>query len=300
MGDRGSGAVFFAHCPLQCVYCQNRELVNGAGIEISPQRLGEIFLELQNYAGAANINLVTPTHYVPTLVEVLEPLRQSGSLHIPVVYNTSSYDEVATLRLMEGAVDVYLADYKYAIDTTARELSRASHYPLKALLALDEMMRQVPEWVEDDQGLLRRGVIVRHLVLPGRVEESLRALDVLYKRYGTAVRLSIMSQYTPLTEVPSRKSSELLACCKERSMAVADDGADEHRLAPSRSDGAGDLARYGLEGSVSSEEYERVLDYADDLGFEDYFWQEGGAAEESFIPAFDGTGVLTPAPVMLA
>lgn len=310
MGEQGSGAIFFAYCPLQCVYCQNRALVQGAGVEVSPQRLAEICLELQNNQHAANINLVTPTHYVPTLAEVIRPLRETGALHIPVVYNTSSYDEVSTLGLMDGIVDIYLADYKYAVDTTAQQLSRASHYSHKALLALDEMFRQVPEWIENDQGLLKRGVIVRHLVLPGRIEESLRALDVLHDKYGNKIRLSIMSQYTPLASVnPSAFVTQEAPVAQETfvaqganrsaaplSHAASSPGASLDKVAcgklgewePHQS--VCDLARYGLQGTVSPEEYEQVLDYADSLGFEDYFWQEGETATESFIPAFDGTG----------
>lgn len=253
VGDRGSGAVFFSHCPLQCVYCQNRELVAGCGIEISPVQFADVLLRLQNQQHAANINLVTPTHYVPSIASVLAKLRESGRLHIPVVYNTSSFDSPLALRLMDGLVDVYLADFKYASAAEARMLSHASGYPQAALSAIDAMVAQVPCWQENDEGLLRRGVIVRHLVLPGRAAESKRALEMLHLRYGNRIRLSIMSQYTPLAE---------------------------------------GLQRYGLAGRVTEEEYEEVLDYADWLGIEDYFWQQGDAAKESFIPDFNGEGVL--------
>lgn len=324
VGEQGSGAVFFAYCPLQCVYCQNRVLVEGSGIDVTDEELAALFLRLQNEEHAANINLVTPTHYVPTIARVLRELcgtevsipsasaeaiepdtssvsaapaasiasSASGALHIPVVYNTSSYETPETLRLMDGLVDVYLADFKYATPDVARRLSHAPDYPEVALAAIDEMLRQVPMWqdavpnttqssseasqncndyrhvnengvFEDDTEcetnlaaeapvLLQRGVIVRHLVLPGYIEESKRALEVLAERYGNRIRLSIMNQYTP--------------------------------LAPG-------LERYGLIGTVTPEEYEEVLDCADELGIQDYFWQEGGAAEESFVPAFDGTGV---------
>ncbi len=253
MGDKGSGAVFFSHCPLQCVYCQNKELVSGSGIEVTDERFTAALLRLQNNEHAANINLVTPTHYTPTIARVLRPLREQERLYIPVVYNTSSYDSLEALALMAGVVDVYLADFKYASGLQAAALSHAPNYPEVALAAIDEMVRQVPVWEEDEKGLLQRGVIVRHLVLPGRVEESKRALEVLAGRYGNKVRLSIMSQYTPL---------------------------------------ASGLERYGLQGRVTKEEYEEVLDYADLLGLEDYFWQQGDAAQESFVPAFDGEGVL--------
>lgn len=259
VGNQGSGAVFFAYCSLQCVYCQNQSLVQGAGVEVTPQRFADILLRLQNVQHAANINLVTPTHYVPTIASVVRSLRSTGALHIPVVYNTSSYETVSTVRLMDGLVDIYLADFKYQDSEVARAFSRARDYPVQALQAIDEMVRQVPSWLEDDQGLLKKGVIVRHLVLPGQIEGSLKALKMLFERYGNRVRLSIMSQFTPL-------------------------------MGESSSGNTGTLSRYGLNRVVSTDEYEYVLDYADYLGFEDYFWQEGASAEESFIPVFDGTG----------
>ena len=252
VGDKGSGAVFFSHCPLQCVYCQNRELVSGSGIQISLQQFKEVLLRLQNGEHAANINLVTPTHYTPSIAAALGELRDSRALTIPVVYNTSSFDSLEALSLMRGKVDVYLADFKYASAFEAGKLSHAPRYPEIALAAIEEMVAQVPVWEEDDEGLLLKGVIVRHLVLPGRVEESKRALATLHDRFGSGVRLSIMSQYTPL---------------------------------------ASGLERYGLAGRVTEEEYEEVLDYADSLGVEDYFWQQGDAAQESFVPEFNGEGV---------
>ena len=271
VGEQGSGAVFFSYCPLGCVYCQNEDLVTGAGIEVGFEQFKQALLRLQNEEHAANINLVTPSHYVPTIAEALRQLRKvsveefpegsvvnggsSGDrLVIPVVYNTSSYDSVESLRQLKGLIDIYLADFKYVSPEVARKLSHAANYPEVALAALDEMVAQVGFWSENAQGLLERGIIVRHLVLPGHIEESFQVLRVLHERYGNKIRLSIMNQYTPLR---------------------------------------GDLVRYGLSGKVSNEEYESVLDYADYLGIEDYFWQESGAATESFIPTFDGTGVIS-------
>lgn len=271
VGEQGSGAVFFSYCPLGCVYCQNEDLVAGAGIEVGFEQFKQTLLRLQNEEHAANINLVTPSHYVPTIAEALRQLRKvsveefpesnavnggsSGDrLVIPVVYNTSSYDSVESLRQLKSLIDIYLADFKYVSPEVARKLSHAANYPEVALAALDEMVAQVGFWSENAQGLLERGIIVRHLVLPGHIEESFQVLRVLHERYGNKIRLSIMNQYTPLR---------------------------------------GDLVRYGLSGKVSNEEYESVLDYADYLGIEDYFWQEGGAATESFIPTFDGTGVIS-------
>ena len=271
VGEQGSGAVFFSYCPLGCVYCQNEDLVAGAGIEVGFEQFKQTLLRLQNEEHAANINLVTPSHYVPTIAEALRQLREvsveefpesnavnggsSGDrLVIPVVYNTSSYDSVESLRQLKGLIDIYLADFKYVSPEVARKLSHAANYPEVALAALDEMVAQVGFWSENAHGLLEKGIIVRHLVLPGHIEESFQVLRVLHERYGNKIRLSIMNQYTSLR---------------------------------------GDLVRYGLSGKVSNEEYESVLDYADYLGIKDYFWQEGGAATESFIPTFDGTGVIS-------
>lgn len=271
VGEQGSGAVFFSYCPLGCVYCQNEDLVAGVGIEVGFEQFKQTLLRLQNEEHAANINLVTPSHYVPTIAEALRQLRKvsveefpegsvvnggsSGDrLVIPVVYNTSSYDSVESLRQLKGLIDIYLADFKYISPEVARKLSHAANYPEVALAALDEMVAQVGFWSENAHGLLEKGIIVRHLVLPGHIEESFQVLRVLHERYGNKIRLSIMNQYTPLR---------------------------------------GDLVRYGLSGKVSNEEYESVLDYADYLGIKDYFWQEGGAATESFIPTFDGTGVIS-------
>lgn len=257
VGDRGSGAIFFAHCALGCVYCQNKRLAEGEGIEVDPQRLAGIMLELQNEQHAANINLVTASHYAPTVAAVLLALRQSGQLRIPVVWNTSGYECIETLMLLDGLVDVYLVDLKYANARTSERLSRARDYPEVALAAIERMILQVGEPYFDEAGYLQKGVIVRHLVLPGYVDDSLAALKILYERFGAHVMLSIMNQFT-----------------------IVDDAFDGEA--------------YGLGRAVSDEDYERVLDFADELGIEDYFWQEGGAASESFVPAFDGTGVIRP------
>lgn len=260
VGDQGSGAVFFSYCSLKCVYCQNYDLAHGLGIEITRDRLRDILLELQNDQHAVNINLVTPTHYLPHIASVLKELRQEAmapyALTIPVVYNTSGFETVGALSLVDGLVDIYLSDFKYAFDKTSLQLSHAKRYPEAALLAISDMVRQVgmPEF-DAKTGLMNKGVIVRHLVLPGRIEESFEAIRLLQEQFGDSVVLSIMNQYTPL-----------------RSM--------------------GNLGAYHLDDVVSPEQYESVLAYADSLGIEDYFWQEGGSCEESFIPAFDGTGVM--------
>jgi putative pyruvate formate lyase activating enzyme len=257
VGEQGSGAVFFSWCPMHCVYCQNMGLANGEGVEVPDEQLRRIFLRLQDEEHAANLNLVTPTHYLPHIAWTLKAMREAGELRIPVVYNTSGYERAEVLRLLEGLVDIYLVDCKYASAETAQALSKCADYLPVALAGIHEMLRQVGPWREGADGLLEKGVIVRHLVLPGHVGESCQVLDALKASFGdelAKLRLSIMDQFTPL-------------------------------------EAAGDLARYGLDGVVSADEYEVVLDHADGLGIEEYFWQEGSTATESFIPAFDLTGV---------
>ena len=262
----GSGTVFFSGCPLRCCYCQNAAISMGfKGVDIPLSRLVEIFLELQDREHAANINLVTPTQYAPWIIEAVAQARQRG-LRVPIVYNTSGYETAEAVAALAGTVDAYLADFKYAPDTVsdaAHRYSRAANYHDEALAALDEMVAQVGEpvfgehrWTEDGiemvAPLLTRGVIVRHLVLPGRVDDSRYVVRELWERYGNRVLYSFMSQYTPVRDFPQLPE---------------------------------------LNRPTSAEEYEALLDFADELGLEDYFWQEGDAALESFIPAWDGTGV---------
>lgn len=254
VGDQGSGAIFFSYCPLHCVYCQNKELAAGAGIEVSAAEFRQIVLRLQNEEHAANINLVTPTHYVNLIAPILRDLKECGALSIPVVYNTSGYESAASLAAMDGVVDIYLTDYKYADADVARILSSAADYPRVALDALDAMYAQVGKPIFNEAGLMTKGVIVRHLVLPGYVKNSYAALDTLSSYADGRVLFSIMNQFTSL-------------------------------LAPDK------LEHFGLEAQVTENDYEALLNYADELGFGEYFWQEGGACEESFIPCFDGTGV---------
>lgn len=254
VGDQGSGAIFFSYCPLHCVYCQNKELAAGAGVEVSAAEFRQIVLRLQNEEHAANINLVTPTHYVNLIAPILRDLKECGALSIPVVYNTSGYESAASLAAMDGVVDIYLTDYKYADADVARILSSAADYPRVAFDALDAMYAQVGKPIFNEAGLMTKGVIVRHLVLPGYVKNSYAALDTLSSYADGRVLFSIMNQFTSL-------------------------------LAPDK------LEHFGLEAQVTENDYEALLNYADGLGFGEYFWQEGGACEESFIPCFDGTGV---------
>ena len=264
VGEQGSGAIFFSYCPMHCVYCQNRALAEGDGIEVPNDQLGKAILRLQNEEHAANINLVTPTHYLPHIAWTLERLKAAGALKMPVVYNCSGYESPEALRLLDGLVDVYLVDFKYANALSAQKFSHCADYPQVALAAIKQMIAQVGEWVQDERsGLLERGVIIRHLVLPGHVEDSVKAVRLLCSQLDlSAVRLSIMNQFVPV----GLSDAEML------------------RLGlVSKASG-----RLGV---VEPEEYEAVLDVADALGVDEYFWQEGGANRESFIPAFDGTGV---------
>lgn len=251
-GSTGSGAVFFSGCSLQCIFCQNHNIAIGkSGKRISQERLAEIFLELQD-KGASNINLVTGTHFIPQIALALSSAKTQG-LTIPVVYNTGGYEEISSLRLLEGLVDIYLPDLKYYSPGLSGKYSHAADYFQQASAALGEMYRQTGLPVIDSgTGLMRRGMIVRHLLLPGETKDSKKVLRYLHETYGNNILVSIMNQYTPLGHVA--------------------------RLP--------DLNR-----KVTKEEYERVLSFAERLGIEQGFYQEGGTASESFIPEFDGEGL---------
>lgn len=270
-GARGSGTVFFAHCPLRCAYCQNAVIAAGeAGEAVSVERLGAMCLELQEQ-GALNVNFVTPTHYAPEARAAVAWARARG-LALPVVWNTSGYETVAAVRANAGVVDAYLTDFKYADAELARRYSQAPDYPAAALEALEAMVEEAgaPAFDEvDGAPRLTGGVIVRHLMLPGALEDSKRVVRLVHERFGDAVLLSLMNQYTPVLANAAAAGDARAAATLRRCPELA--------------------------GRVSDEEYERLLDYADELGVEDYFWQQGGAAEDSFIPPFDLTGVREPA-----
>ena len=301
-GSSGSGAVFFTGCPLRCVFCQNRSIaLSEYGEEVSPERLCEIFFELREQ-GANNINLVTPTHEAELIIPVIERAKKEG-LDIPFVYNTGSYEKVEVLRRFEGLVDVWLPDLKYFSPELSAKYSNAPDYFEVASKAIEEMVRQAGEpvfseagqttaegrdsetgkttgeglvsetgqttaegrdsetgkttgeGIVSETGLIKRGVIVRHLVLPGCTKDSKAVIDYLYKTYGNSVYISIMNQYTPLIT-----------------------GKDAEKFP--------ELTR-----RVTKREYAKVVDHAIELGVENAYIQEGKTAEESFIPAFDGTGV---------
>lgn len=255
-GTKGSGAVFFSGCAMHCVFCQNREIAQGvSGKEITRERLAEIFLELQA-KGANNINLVTPGQYVPHIRWAVEQARKHG-LKLPIVYNTSSYEKVDTLKQLEGIVDVYLPDFKYWSPELAKKYSSAADYPEVAKAAIAEMVRQQPEMEfvydqEQDVDLVKKGVIVRQLLLPGQLKDAKQIVKYLHDTYGESIYLSLMSQYTPLAHV--EKYPE-------------------------------------LNRKVDSRTYDKYVDYAIEIGVENGYIQEEDVAEESFIPAFDGEGV---------
>ncbi|RHL04488.1 4Fe-4S cluster-binding domain-containing protein [Agathobacter rectalis] len=250
-GKRGSGAVFFSGCSLHCVFCQNREISDGkAGKVISKERLSDIFIELAD-KGANNINLVTPGQYIPDIVWAVNDAKSRG-MKLPIIYNTSGYENVTELKLLEGIVDVYLPDFKYMDSTLSARYSRAKDYPSVAKQAISEMVRQQPDVVIDDAtGLIQKGVIVRQLLLPGHVNDAKAVLKYLYDTYHDHVYISMMSQFTPiaLKDYPE------------------------------------------INRTVTKREYERLVDYALEIGITNAFIQEGDVAKDSFIPAFDCEGV---------
>ena len=256
-GGAGSGAVFFCGCPLHCVYCQNAAISTGhASGEaspkcITPHHLSEIFLSLQEQ-GACNINLITPTQYIPEIILALKEAKKEG-LTVPVVYNTGSYEKPEVLRALQGLVDIYLPDLKYYSVRLSTKYSAAPDYFETASAAIAEMVRQTGKPVMDSQtGLMRSGVIVRHMMLPGHLADSKKVLSYLHETYGDDVLLSIMSQYTPIKYFPDMPE---------------------------------------LNRRVSHKEYNALIDYCLSIGIENGYIQEGEAAESSFIPSFCGEGV---------
>jgi len=245
-GTNGSGTIFFSNCNMKCIYCQNKKIsLEGYGKLISNKRLGEIMLELQKKK-AHNINLVTPTHYVPQIASVLHKIK-NNELKIPVVYNTSSYENVGTIMMMRGLVDIFLADLRYYDDELAERYSKCSNYFENATMAIDEMFRQVGVAELGKDGLLKKGLVVRVLILPGHARDAKEIINYLYKTYGDEIYISIMNQFTPINK------------CKYDN----------------------------LNRKVTDEEYDEVIDFATSLGVSKAFIQEGDAALESFIPNFD-------------
>ena len=248
-GKNGSGTIFFSNCNLRCLFCQNYYIgEEGNGVEITVDRFSDVCLDLQS-RGATNINLVTPTHYIPLIIEGIKLARKSG-LTIPIVYNSSGYENVDTIKLLDGIVDIYLPDFKYYSNELANKYSLCPNYFEYASLALAEMVRQKPKCVFDKSGNMTSGVIVRHLLIPNMENDSKKILKYLYDTYGDNIYISIMNQYTPVRK-----------CIYDE-----------------------------LNTTVSSNIYEDVIDYAWDIGIRNAFIQEGGTQSESFIPKWDFKG----------
>ncbi len=247
-GKNGSGTVFFSGCPLKCVYCQNSEISSGGfGKEISVQRLAEIFRELEE-KGAHNINLVTPTHYSEQILDALEIYRPE----IPLVYNCSGYESVETLKKFENIVDIYLTDIKYFDGDVSEKYSKAKDYFDVASRAVKEMVRQQPENVFDGNGIMQKGVIIRHLVLPLNLTQTRKIFSWVRDELGTDVIISLMSQYIPLGKASLYKE---------------------------------------INRKITSREYEKALNLFEEFGFENGFMQELSSSKEDFIPPFNLEGV---------
>lgn len=245
-GDSGSGTIFFSYCNMRCCFCQNYELSElHKGRIVSIEDFSDICLELQE-KGANNINLVTPTHYVNLIVEGLKIAKRKG-LIIPVVYNSSGYENVETIKMLDGLVDIYLPDLKYYDNSYGIKYSKVFDYFKYASMAIDEMIRQVGDVVIDDNGMMKKGVIVRHLLLPGLLDDSKKIIKYLYEKYQDKVIISIMNQYTPVRKLEYEELN-----CK-----------------------------------VKDNDYDELINYAYDLGIRNAFIQEGGTQDESFIPDFD-------------
>ena len=252
-GEAGSGAVFFTGCTLRCVYCQNYHISNSEiGKEISIGRLAQIFLELQE-KGANNINLVTPTQFTAQIIQALDIAKAKG-MNLPVVFNTSGYETVENLKKLEGYVDIYLPDFKYLDSEHAAKYSAAKDYPEVVKKALAEMVRQTGKPQFDERGMMKKGVIVRHLLLPGCLRDARKIVEYLYTTYGNDIYMSLMNQYTPLDTLDKENFPE-------------------------------------LDREVTKRAYDVLVDHAIDLGVEQAFIQEGDTAKESFIPAFTLEGV---------
>lgn len=244
-GKNGSGTIFFSNCNLKCIFCQNYYIsTEGNGREVTIEEFANMCTYLQD-RGATNINLVTPTHYVPLIIDGLKLAKEKG-LKIPIVYNTSSYENVSTLKLLDGLIDIYLPDLKYYSDEYATKYSKVNNYFKYASLAIEEMYKQVGKCEFDQNGYLKKGVIVRHLLLPGMESDSKKILKYLYETYKDNIYISIMNQYTPIKRL---KYNEL-----------------NHK--------------------IESRVYDEIIDYAWDIGIRNAYTQEEGTQSESFIPDF--------------
>ena len=248
-GKNGSGTVFFSGCSMKCVFCQNIELSrDNIGFEISEERLSEIFIEQQK-RGAHNVNLVTGTHFTLGIAKAIAMAKEKG-LKIPVVWNSSGYEKRETLRMLEGLVDIWMPDFKTLSSEIGKKYFNAPDYPDFAKGALDYMVSVSKTEFEND--MMKSGVIVRHLMMPGNLKDTKKVLEYLSGTYGDRIWISLMNQYTPMSEMPFEE----------------------------------------LNRAVSEREYGRAVDYAIELEIEQCMIQEGGTVSESFIPEFDGTGII--------
>lgn len=245
-GDKGSGTIFFSYCNLRCCFCQNYEISElHKGRIVSVDEFSDICLELQE-KGAFNINLVTPTHFVDLIVEGLRLAKKKG-LNIPVVYNSGGFDSVEAIKMLDGLVDIYLPDLKYYDNRYGVKYSNVFDYFKYACMAIEEMYRQVGKFEIDDNGMMKKGVIVRHLMLPGMLDDSKKIVNYLYDKYRDSIIISIMNQYTPVRKLKYKE----------------------------------------LNRKVSDNEYDSLVNYAYDLGVRNAFIQEGETQMTSFIPDFD-------------
>ncbi|MHC1719425.1 MAG: radical SAM protein [Clostridiaceae bacterium] len=250
-GSRGSGTVFFSNCNLRCVFCQNHKISQESyGKDVSIERLAEIFMGQQN-KGAHNINLVTPTHYVPQIIEAVKLAKKSG-LAIPILYNTNSYENVETIKSLEGIVDVYLADLKYFNNSFAKKYSCAENYFLHASKAIGEMFRQTGPAILNREKLVTKGVIVRHLMLPGLLFDTKKLIDYLFEEYGDSIFISLMNQYTPIHNAAMYPE---------------------------------------INRGLNPRHYDSIIDYCIDKGIHNAFIQDQGTASEDYVPDFDLDGV---------
>ncbi len=251
-GESGSGTVFFSGCNLRCIFCQNRAISRGqTGKYIDTGRLVDIFFELEA-KGANNINLVTGDHYIPTVAEAVETGKSRG-LKIPFLFNTSSYITVESLKMLDGLIDIYLPDLKYIRPEDAARYSNAPDYPDVAKDAIDEMVRQHPNCIFDPStGIIKEGVVIRHLLMPGMIIQAKMIIRYLHEKYGDNVYLSLMNQFTPGTDLNAFPE---------------------------------------IDRTVTNAEYKSLVDYAVNIGITNAYVQEGETATESFIPEFDCSGV---------
>ena len=250
-GSSGSGTVFFSNCNLKCVFCQNHKISHeGIGKTVSINRLSEIFLEEQ-LRGALNINLVTPTHYVPQIIEALK-LAKSNGLSIPILYNSNGYENIDTIKSLKGFIDVYLPDLKYYSDKYALKYSKAPNYFNTASDAISEMVSQVGKAKFDNDGIIQSGVIIRHLMLPGLLFDSKKVIDFIYATFNNDVYISLMNQYIPMQDVFNYPE---------------------------------------INKTLNPLHYDALIKYCLNLGITNCFIQESGTSSEAFVPDFDLSGV---------